>query len=159
MVLLLFPFDQVHFQLPMLLVVLVILGFKPYVFNVHSLRLLNSFPFFSKDCKLFLWQIKLAELYALVNCQWYFSGGLRNLFPSFCVGVFDFMNHSCPETTTCNLFFLLLLFLFSVHLHFQIPMLLVILIILGFKLYQSQLLFTVLCVHLNIPQVIAWFSL
>ena len=38
-------------------------------------------------------------------------------------------------------------------------MLLVILVILGFKLYQSQLLFIVLCVHLNISQVIAQFSL
>ena len=96
---------HVHFQLPMLLVVLVILGFKPYGFNVHSLRLLNNFPFFSKDCELFLWQMKLAELYALVNCQWYFSGGLCNIFPSVCVGVFDFMNHSSPETAACYLLF------------------------------------------------------
>jgi len=51
------------------------------------------------------------------------------------VGVLDCTKYFCPEILHLLTILVLLQFLFSPHLHFELPMLLVILVILGLKLY------------------------
>ena len=50
------------------------------------------------------------------------------------VGVLDCTKYFCPEILHLLTVLVLLRFLFSPHLHFELPMLLVILVILGLKL-------------------------